>query len=184
MGGKILFCGNGGSAADAQHLAAELVGRFRRPRRGLAAIALTTDSSVLTSIANDFGYDQVFQRQVEALGKPGDLLIGLSTSGASENVCAAMEEARRIGLYGVALTGQDGGRLAELADGVLRVPSTSTARVQEAHIFCGHVLCELVELAMVERLSMQQPLLPIEFQVVSTAPIENSYQLAVNQEWH
>ena len=169
MGGKILFCGNGGSAADAQHLAAELVGRFRQPRRGLAALALTTDSSVMTSIANDFGYSEVFRRQVEALGAPGDMLIGLSTSGESENVCAAMAEARRMGLYGVALVGGKGGRLAEFAEMALSIASGSTARVQEAHLFCGHVLCELVECAMIEAhwmtrvMEEQQAGLPFEF---------------------
>ena len=176
-GGKILFCGNGGSAADAQHLAAELVGRFRQPRRGLAAIALTTDSSVLTSIANDFGYAEVFRRQVEALGAPGDVLIGLSTSGESENVCAAMAEARRMGLHAVAMVGAGGGRLAEIADTVLCVPSNSTARVQEAHLFCGHVLCELVECAMIEAHWMtrmmedQQAGLPFEIALHGAPPV-------------
>ena len=147
-GGKILLCGNGGSAADAQHLAAEMVGRFLLERRGLAAIALTTDSSVLTSIANDYGYKEVFCRQVEALACPGDLLVGLSTSGESENVCAAVAAARLMDVYTVALCGEGGGRLAELADIALRVPSGVTARIQEAHIFCGHVLCASVEAAL------------------------------------
>jgi D-sedoheptulose 7-phosphate isomerase len=149
-GGKVLWCGNGGSAADAQHLAAEFVGRFQRERRGLASIALTTDSSVLTSIANDYGFNAIFRRQVEALGRPGDALVGISTSGNSANVCAALEEARALGLYTVALTGGSGGRMAEFADALLCVPSKVTARVQEAHIFCGHVLCDLVETAMQE----------------------------------
>jgi len=147
-GGKILWCGNGGSAADAQHLAAELVGRFQRERRGMASIALTTDSSVMTSVSNDYGFAAIFKRQVEALGRPGDLLVGISTSGNSENVCAALEEARRMGVFTVAMTGGSGGRMAHLADVLLCVPSPSTARVQEAHIFCGHVLCDLVETAM------------------------------------
>ena len=147
-GGKILLCGNGGSAADAQHLAAEMVGRFQLERRGFAAIALTTDSSVLTSIANDYGYREVFRRQVEALACPGDLLIGLSTSGESENVCAAIAAARLMDVYTVALCGEGNGRLAELAHSSLRVPSRVTARIQEAHIFCGHVLCAAVEAAL------------------------------------
>jgi D-sedoheptulose 7-phosphate isomerase len=150
-GGKVLWCGNGGSAADAQHLAAELVGRFQRERKGSASIALTTDSSVLTSIANDYGFAAIFRRQVEALGRPGDMLVGISTSGNSENVCLALEEARRFGLYTVAMTGGSGGRMAALADSLLCVPSNSTARVQEAHIFCGHVMCDLVESSMHER---------------------------------
>jgi D-sedoheptulose 7-phosphate isomerase len=194
-GGKILFCGNGGSAADAQHLAAELVGRFRQPRRGLAALALTTDSSVVTSIANDFGFSEVFRRQVEALGAPGDMLIGLSTSGESENVCAAMAEARRMGLYGVALVGGKGGRLAELADMVLCVASCSTARVQEAHLFCGHVLCELVECAMIEAhwmtrvMEEQQAGLPFEFPIAdlpiaSAVPAGNSSLLDARRKRH
>lgn len=147
-GGKVLWCGNGGSAADAQHLAAELVGRFQRERRGLASLALTTDSSVLTSIANDYGFAAVFRRQVEAVGRPGDMLVGISTSGNSENVCAALEEARTLGLHTVAMTGGSGGRMTHLADLVLCIPSKTTARVQEAHIFCGHVMCDLVETAV------------------------------------
>jgi D-sedoheptulose 7-phosphate isomerase len=150
-GGKVLWCGNGGSAADAQHLAAELVGRFQRERRGIASIALTTDPSVMTSIANDYGFVAVFRRQVEALGRPGDMLVGISTSGNSENVCVALEEARSMGLYTVAMTGGSGGRMAPLADTLLCVPSNATARVQEAHIFCGHVLCDLVEAAIQQR---------------------------------
>ncbi len=150
-GGKILWCGNGGSAADAQHLAAELVGRFQRERRGIASIALTTDPSVMTSIANDYGFVAVFKRQVEALGRPGDMLVGISTSGNSENVCVALEEARRMGLYTVAMTGGSGGRMAPLADTLICVPSNATARVQEAHIFCGHVMCDLVEAAVQQR---------------------------------
>jgi D-sedoheptulose 7-phosphate isomerase len=147
-GGKVLWCGNGGSAGDAQHLAAELVGRFQKERRGLASIALTTDSSVLTSIANDYGFSAIFRRQVEALGRAGDMLVGISTSGNSENVCAALEEARTLGLHTVALTGGTGGRMAALADFLLCIPSTTTARVQEAHIFCGHAICDIVETAM------------------------------------
>jgi D-sedoheptulose 7-phosphate isomerase len=145
-GSKILWCGNGGSAADSQHLAAELVGRFRRERRGLASVALTTDTSVLTSIANDYGYDAVFSRQVEALGVAGDLLVGISTSGNSPNVVAALLKARAQGLVTVAFTGAGGGKLAELADHLFAVDSRNTARIQEAHILAGHMLCDWIEL--------------------------------------
>ena len=146
-GNKILWCGNGGSAADSQHLAAELVGRFRHPRAPLASVALTTDASILTAVANDFGYDRVFERQVEALGEPGDVVIGISTSGNSRNVCCALEKARQLKAATVAMTGKNGGRLATVADVCIRVPSTDSARIQEAHILCGHILCEWVELA-------------------------------------
>jgi len=146
-GNKIFWCGNGGSAADSQHLAAELLGRFRRTRCGLSSIALTADTSVLTAIANDFGYDEVFERQVEALCRPGDVLVGISTSGTSRNICAAVAKARTMGVLTVALTGHSGGRLASLAEVCIRVPSTDPARVQEAHILCGHILCEWIELA-------------------------------------
>jgi D-sedoheptulose 7-phosphate isomerase len=145
-GGKILWCGNGGSAADSQHLAAELVGRFRRERRGLASLALTTDTSILTSLANDYGYEAVFSRQVQALGTPGDLLVGISTSGNSRNVVAALEVARSQGLKTVALTGQGGGNMAAFADHLFAVVSRDTARIQEAHILAGHMLCDWVEL--------------------------------------
>jgi D-sedoheptulose 7-phosphate isomerase len=145
-GGKILWCGNGGSAGDSQHLAAELVGRFRRERRGLASIALTTDTSTLTSVANDYGFEAVFSRQVEALGVPGDLLVGISTSGNSRNVVAALEIARSQGLVTVAFTGAGGGKLAALADHVFAVDSRETARIQEAHILAGHMLCDWIEL--------------------------------------
>jgi D-sedoheptulose 7-phosphate isomerase len=146
-GKKILWCGNGGSAADSQHLAAELVGRFRRTRRAFASIALTADTSVLTAIANDWSYAEVFERQVEALGQPGDVLVGISTSGNSKNVCAALAKARELGIFTVAMTGQSGGRMAGLADVRLCVPSTDPARIQEGHILCGHILCEWIELA-------------------------------------
>ena len=146
-GNKILWCGNGGSAADSQHLAAELVGRFHRMRRAFPSIALTTDTSVLTSIANDWSYEEVFARQVEALTQPGDVLVGISTSGNSKNVCAALERARELGVFTVAMTGRSGGRMASLADICLRVPSTDPARIQEGHILCGHILCEWIELA-------------------------------------
>jgi D-sedoheptulose 7-phosphate isomerase len=145
-GGKILWCGNGGSAADSQHLAAEIVGRYRRERRGLPAIALTTDTSILTAVANDYGYEAVFSRQVEALGATGDLLVGISTSGKSPNVVAALEKARARGLVTVAFTGAVGERMAPLADYLFAVASTDTARIQEAHILAGHMLCDWVEL--------------------------------------
>ena len=145
---KILWCGNGGSAADSQHLAAELMGRFRRERCGLASIALTTDTSILTSVANDYGYERVFQRQVEALCNDGDVVVGLSTSGMSRNVCAALEMARRMGAFTVAFTGESGGAMAEVADVTLRIPSKDTARIQEAHITIGHIACSLIEQAL------------------------------------
>jgi D-sedoheptulose 7-phosphate isomerase len=144
-GGKILFMGNGGSAADSQHLAAELVGRFRKERRGLASIALSTDTSILTSVGNDYGFEHVFARQVEALCRPEDVLIGISTSGNSANVLRAIEAGKSIGATTVALTGEGGGKLAALCDLTLAVPSRVTARVQEAHILIGHILCELID---------------------------------------
>jgi D-sedoheptulose 7-phosphate isomerase len=145
-GGKVLVCGNGGSAADAQHFAAELVNRFQRERRPYASIALTTDSSVLTSIANDYDFGQVFSKQVEALGRPGDVLLAISTSGNAANVCRAAEAGNAGGLWTVALCGGKGGQLAGLADEVLCVASTGvTARVQEGHAMIIHALCQLVE---------------------------------------
>jgi len=144
-GGKVLLFGNGGSAADCQHIAAEWVGRFRRERRPLAAVALTTDSSILTSVGNDYGYDQVFARQVRALGRRGDLAIAISTSGNSPNVLVATQAAEELGLVTVGLTGSDGGRLGALVRHHLNVPHASTARVQEVHITIGHILCELVD---------------------------------------
>ncbi|PYQ71245.1 MAG: phosphoheptose isomerase [Acidobacteria bacterium] len=144
-GGKLLVFGNGGSASDAQHLASELVGRFERQRAGFAAIALTTDASVLTSVANDYGYEQVFARQVEALGRAGDVSMGITTSGASPNVLAAFEAARPRGVRTIALTGRDGGAAGRAADIHINVPSDSTARVQEVHRTLLHVICDLVE---------------------------------------
>jgi phosphoheptose isomerase len=144
-GGKLLVFGNGGSAADAQHVAAELVGRFQRERAALAAIALTTDTSVLTSLANDYAFERVFARQIEALGKPGDVVLGISTSGASANVVTALTAARRLGLRTIALTGGDGGEVGRAAEIHVNVPSRSTARVQEVHRTLLHVICELVE---------------------------------------
>ena len=144
-GKKILWCGNGGSAADSQHMAAELVGRFLRERRGLPSIALTTNTSILTAIGNDYGYELVFRRQVEALCVPGDVVVGISTSGNSKNVCLALEKAREIGAYTVAFTGKNGGGLARVADETLQIPSTETPRIQEGHILCGHMLCDYIE---------------------------------------
>lgn len=150
-GKKVLWCGNGGSAADSQHMAAELMGRFRRERRGLASIALTTDTSILTAIGNDYGYERVFARQVEALCSKGDVVVGISTSGNSKNVCAALETAQQLGAFTVALTGAGGGAMASIADIALRIASKDTARIQEGHILCGHMLCDWVELAVCER---------------------------------
>ncbi|MGA8272371.1 MAG: D-sedoheptulose 7-phosphate isomerase [Candidatus Sulfotelmatobacter sp.] len=150
-GKKIFWCGNGGSAADSQHLAAELMGRFRRERRGLPSIALTTDTSILTAVANDYGYENVFRRQVEALCAKGDVLVGISTSGASKNVCAALQAARQIGAFTVAFAGQSGGAMASFADVTLSIASNDTARIQEGHILCGHMLCDWIELCVCER---------------------------------
>lgn len=145
QGHKLLFCGNGGSAADSQHLAAELTGRFVRDRRPLAALALSTDSSALTCIANDYTFDEVFARQVVALGRGGDVLVAISTSGQSRNVVRAVQEARALGIGVVGLLGRDGGVLRELCDVAIVVPSPVTARIQEAHILIGHTLCGLIE---------------------------------------
>jgi len=143
-GGKVLLFGNGGSAADAQHLAAEFVNRFQIERPPLAAIALTTDTSILTSIANDYRFDDIFSKQIKALGKKGDIAWGLSTSGNSPNVVKAVQSARKLGMTTIGMTGR-GGELAECADLVLAVASDTTARVQESHITLGHILCELLE---------------------------------------
>jgi D-sedoheptulose 7-phosphate isomerase len=148
-GGKILLMGNGGSAADAQHIAAELVGRYLCERKGLPSIALTTDTSILTAVGNDYGYEAVFSRQVEALAQPQDVVVGYSTSGNSANVCKAMQAAGDIGCYTVALTGEGGGQLAALVDSCIRVPSSSTPRIQEVHAFIGHMLCALVDATFV-----------------------------------
>ena len=145
-GGRILVCGNGGSAADAQHFAAELCGRYRRERRAYAAVALTADTSVLTSVGNDYGFERIFARQVEGLGRPGDALVGFSTSGRSPNVLRAFEAARAGGLRTLAIVGGNGGPLRELADRCLCVSvSASTPRIQEGHQFILHALCEIVE---------------------------------------
>jgi len=150
-GRKLLFCGNGGSAADAQHWAGELVARFHYDRPGLAAIALTTDSSILTAVGNDYGYDRVFARQVEALGQPGDVLFAISTSGNSPNVLAAIAAARARGIAVVGFTGQGGGAMAGLCDPCLRIPSASTPRIQEGHEVLGHAICAMIEATMFPR---------------------------------
>jgi D-sedoheptulose 7-phosphate isomerase len=150
-GRKIFWLGNGGSAADAQHLSAELVGRFRRERRALPSIALTTNTSILTAIGNDYGYEQVFRRQVEALCEAGDVLVGISTSGNSPNVSSALQAARELGACAVAFTGEAGGAAARCADIALRIPSADTARIQEAHILCGHMLCDWIEQNVCDR---------------------------------
>lgn len=144
-GRKILFAGNGGSAADAQHLAGELVSRFNYDRPGLAAFALTTDTSVLTAIGNDYGYERLFARQVEAVGNPGDVFIGISTSGRSPNILKALQAARAKGLVTVGLTGRSGGAMREWCDHCLSSPSDATPRIQEGHIAIGHTLCWLIE---------------------------------------
>lgn len=147
-GGKILLAGNGGSAADAQHIAAEFVSRYAFDRPALRAIALTTDTSVLTAIGNDYAYDQVFARQVQALGDPGDVLVGISTSGQSANVLNAFRQGRDQGVVCIGLTGSDGGDMATLCDHLVRVPATETPRIQEGHIAVAHIVCGLVEKTM------------------------------------
>ena len=144
-GHKIMFCGNGGSAADSQHWAAEIVGRFQKERKGLPAIALTVDTSILTAIANDYGYDRIFARQVEALGNAGDVLVAVSTSGNSANVLAAIEEAKAKGIKTIGMTAAGGGKMAEVCDVCLVIPDEVTARAQEVHGLIGHILCEIVE---------------------------------------
>jgi len=146
-GNKILWCGNGGSASDAQHLAAELVGRFRCNRSGLASLALTSNAAAVIGIANDFGFHEIFARQVDALCNPGDVVVGISTSGNSRNVSIALTRARELGATSIAITGEHGGRLGVAADVWLRIPSRDTARIQEGYMLCGHMLCEWVELA-------------------------------------
>ena len=144
-GGKILLCGNGGSAADAQHIAAELTGRYKTERGALAGIALTTDTSALTAIGNDYGYEFVFSRQLEALGREGDLLIAISTSGNSGNVVKALELARKIGIKTIGLSGRTGGAMNELCELNLVVPSNDTPRIQEMHIMIGHIICQAID---------------------------------------
>lgn len=150
--GKILSCGNGGSAADSQHFSSELLNRFEMERPGLPAMALTTDSSTLTSISNDYAYEDIFSKQVRALGKPEDVLLGISTSGNSENVCRAIQAAHERGMRVVALSGRDGGRMAGLlreGDVELRVPAERTARIQEVHLVVIHCLCDLIDAAII-----------------------------------
>ncbi len=144
-GNKILICGNGGSAADAQHIAAELTGRYKTERRGLPGIALTTDTSALTAIGNDYGYDRVFDRQVEALANKGDLLIGISTSGNSKNIINALKVARELGCKTLGLTGRDGGAMSTFCDINLIVPSDDTPRIQEMHILFAHTICQIID---------------------------------------
>jgi len=150
-GGKILLAGNGGSAADAQHIAGELVSRFAFDRPGLPAIALTTDTSVITAIGNDYGYERLFARQVQAHGQKGDVFVAYSTSGKSPNVLMGMEEARSRGLVCIGMTGNQGGSMAELCDYLLEVPSADTPKIQEGHLVLGHILCGLVENAMFKK---------------------------------
>jgi D-sedoheptulose 7-phosphate isomerase len=146
QGGKILIIGNGGSAADAQHIAAELVGRYKNERKGLSAIALTTDTSAITSIANDFGYNNVFERQVEALARSGDVLIGISTGGTSSNIISAIELANNLGCNTIGFSGRDGGKFNEVCKVNIIVKSDTTARIQEMHILIGHIICQIIDL--------------------------------------
>jgi D-sedoheptulose 7-phosphate isomerase len=146
LGNKLLICGNGGSAADSQHFAAEVVGRFEKERKGFSAIALTTDTSALTAIGNDYGFDRVFSRQVEALGQKGDILIGISTSGNSNNVIEAVRVAKGLGIFTVGLLGKDGGQLKDLVDKAFIVRSNNTARIQEVHITFIHAICRVLDL--------------------------------------
>lgn len=144
-GNKILWCGNGGSAADAQHMAAELVGRFLQERRALPSMALSTNTSIVTAIGNDYGYEHVFQRQVEAGCVKGDVVVGISTSGSSPNVVLALEAAAEIGAFTLAMTGKKHGKLAEIADETLQIDSVETPRIQEGHVLCGHMICDYIE---------------------------------------
>lgn len=147
-GGMLLLCGNGGSAGDAQHIAGEMVARFRIERRALSALAFNTNSSVVTAIGNDYEYNKIFERQVEAFGHSGDVLIAISTSGNSESVVRAIEKAREIGITTISLLGKDGGACKDISDYALIVPSSDTARIQESHIMIGHIICDLVERSM------------------------------------
>ena len=142
---KILICGNGGSAADAQHIAAEFINRFCMERRPLPAIALTTDTSVITSIGNDYDFKYIFSKQVSALGRKGDILLGISTSGNSQNIIEAVNAAKKKGIYTIAFTGQSGGKLQKIVDVCIKMPASETARVQEGHILISHLLCDIVE---------------------------------------
>lgn len=144
-GNKIIIAGNGGSAADAQHIAGELVNRFGFERPGLAAIAITTDTSVITSISNDYGFLKVFSRQIEAIGKKGDVFISLSTSGTSGNILEAIKESKSKGIFNIGFTGKSGGKMSKLCDLIIKVPSSDTPRIQEVHILIGHIICSLIE---------------------------------------
>ena len=145
--GAIYWCGNGGSAADSQHLAAELIGRFKRERRAIRSAALTTDTSALTALGNDYGFDRIFARQLEGMGRTGDILVGISTSGNSENILLAMQQARQMGVGTVGFLGRDGGKIKAECEHAFIVPSADTARIQEMHIMAGHIVCDLVEQA-------------------------------------
>jgi D-sedoheptulose 7-phosphate isomerase len=147
-GQKIMLAGNGGSAADAQHIAAELVGRFETERPGLPALALSVNTSTVTAVANDYNFNNIFRRQVQALGQPGDVFIGISTSGNSPNVVAAIEQAKTQGISVIGLTGETGGKMLALCDLCIRVPATNTARIQESHITIGHIICSLIDSAL------------------------------------
>ena len=144
-GNKVLLCGNGGSAADAQHIAAELTGRYKSERRGLPALALTTDTSALTAISNDYGYDRVFDRQIEALANTGDLLIGISTSGNSENILSALLLAKKLGCNTLGMSGKNGGKMSDICNLNIIIPSEDTPRIQEMHILIGHILCQSID---------------------------------------
>jgi D-sedoheptulose 7-phosphate isomerase len=144
-GGTVFWCGNGGSAADSQHFAAELVGRYKRERSAIASVALTTDTSILTAIGNDYSYEEIFARQVEAVVRRGDVLIGISTSGNSQNVIRAVQTARNRGAITIGMLGRDGGSLRHYCENTIVVPHTETARIQEMHLMIGHILCDLVE---------------------------------------
>ncbi|QJB55168.1 D-sedoheptulose 7-phosphate isomerase [Pseudodesulfovibrio sp. zrk46] len=159
-GGKIMFCGNGGSAADSQHLAAEFTNRFKLERPPLPGLALTTDTSALTAIGNDYSFDEVFSKQLQALGRPGDILVGLSTSGTSSNVIRAMREAKRNDIITVGLAGQSGGEMSAVSDFLVTVPSGDTPVIQEIHIAAGHMLCHLVDHFLFEAVSELTPYLP------------------------
>ncbi|GAB7023457.1 D-sedoheptulose 7-phosphate isomerase [Salidesulfovibrio brasiliensis] len=156
-GGKVMFCGNGGSAADSQHLAAEFVNRFKLERPPLPALALTTDTSILTAVGNDYSFDQVFEKQVQALARPGDVMVGLSTSGASANVIRAMREAKARDVLTIGFVGQHGGEMLSVSDYLVQVPSGDTAVIQEIHIAAGHVLCHLVDHFLFEAVAELQP---------------------------
>ena len=158
-GAKVMFCGNGGSAADSQHLAAEFVNRFKLERPPLPGLALTTDTSIITAIGNDYGFDEIFEKQVQALGRPGDVLVGLSTSGTSTNVIRAMRQARKNNVLTVGMAGQHGGEMAPVSDFLLLVPSGDTPIIQECHIAAGHMFCHLVDHFLFEAVSELTPYL-------------------------